>query len=222
MLNTMTKRKLFGALVVFAFVFPVSAFGAIDYSRSPSGVEITSPVTLNFSFASTDDLIPHGYLVADTHYKLWIFGEITAPFTWVSSPCYSIADNNVSYVQSLDVGLDIGSVYLEGYPSDTCVGGGSTLLLYLEGDDTVAIFTIISGVVESVGSWLESEFPIILGVGNTMAYTIFSSARVALYVALPFLIGFMIWWFVYAMIRNFIGGTVSIGRDVGGFFRRKK
>jgi hypothetical protein len=127
-------KKILALVGIAFFVLPGLAFGAITYSRSPTGSgDILSPLTIDVSF--DDYLADLNCIETDTDWIIYFdYGD--GYNTQLYS--YDVPSTTLSNVFIVDLPpADYGTIEVACYPNT----GNS---VSLEGDDTYTIFTIIS------------------------------------------------------------------------------
>lgn len=171
------KNKIVGLLIAAALTLPVSALAVVEYSRSPGGASITSPVVFNVSL---DDFSDVGACGVDEGWLIYTNDEF---FQNVMSE--EFASTTLSVNPSLS--FPLGTTILEVYAMCSPTGTDEVLL---EGNGVDIIFTIIEGglsgfSVISTGS----AFGFLSGVGSavkTSGSTIWVIVAVAIGIPLTF------------------------------------
>lgn len=131
-------KRLFLLITIFSFlILPIVSFGAVSYSRTPSGNEITSPV--NFSVNADDilDLCPNSTGLDE----VWLI-RASAEQNDYDSQQYSSTTLVVSTQVIIPVGEVIQAVYAQCIVSG---GDGVNFETYNQN----GIFTIIAGAVSN-------------------------------------------------------------------------
>jgi hypothetical protein len=146
-------KKIILIAVLSLMALPV--FGAVNYSRTPVGTEITSPVSISVSF---DNFSEFG-LNEEINYYVITIAPSDLPFYY--SSCYASTTLSTNSTISVPVGKDIYSVYVGGREDNLCLTGGGTYAL--EGDGESVIFTIL----ETPSAGVPSLFSLAGGVAST-------------------------------------------------------
>ena len=135
------KYTILLLLLLGGILYAFSAFGAVSYSRSPAGENITSPVSISASFDSISETglsTDYWTIAVDTE-----AGEITTIL-----PCVSSSTLSNSGDMSFPINTEAISVYTIGNNDlDECNIGAGNVGINFESNDI--IFKIISGVVVS-------------------------------------------------------------------------
>jgi len=135
----MKHNKIIVFILFFVSATPV--FASVTYSRSPSGLEITSPVTLHVELDDINDLNWNNGTPA--FWGVFVQGIISD----VGASCVDASDLNQDFVVNLPVGYQASSIETMGADTiEEC-----TIDLYqtqgdsLESGGSPEIFTVISG-----------------------------------------------------------------------------
>ena len=169
------KKILFAILALM--IVPQISFGAVTYSRSPSGTTVTSPVTITVSF---DDYVTDtGCLITDTDWNVEVASDLDV---YYPSNSVAVGINTGVFPVSIPAGTDVV------YTSFSCgagLGGGNTLE---ENSPINLIFTIIGSSVlfgATTGSDLMAS---VGGVSNN----VYTSALPYLLLSTGVFVGFLI------------------------------
>lgn len=136
---TMHKMRniLLSCVIVFS-VFPTFAFGAVTYSRTPSGVGSYSSVMVNVAFDSPADITGYAgesYWCVDVYYPASDFDNWTMAIP--------IADTSESFV--VNTSGSVNYVVLGSSNSSTCTNASQVGSYELEYNAEATLFTIASG-----------------------------------------------------------------------------
>lgn len=140
-------RKIIVLSILSLFLLPSSVFASVTYSRSPLGTEVTSPVTVNFSFTDFEgDFSP---TVGEDRYCLYVTdsegGDVTGT-THLSS------ETSVQEVFNIPVGSNIIDIIAMSFPEgEICGNGDGYVELETLGGSPNYIFTVIEATPPDVG-----------------------------------------------------------------------
>ena len=152
----MKNKFLIVSIFAGAFFVPAFCLGAIDYSRTPAGSNITSPVSINFSADSFDDLELVGNLPA-LSYWIYLDGGEENFF----GDCHTSTDLSFTDIINVPTGEEILGVFIRGFTEENCTGLTSDRDEGLEGDGGSVIFRIssipvVGGIITLPGNALSS------------------------------------------------------------------
>lgn len=130
-------------LTIIAFlILPQVSFGAVTYSRTPSGASVTSPITITVTVDAITDL--------GADFAINDFWGVVIDDGGVFYPdCYTVTPiTTLSLTQEIVVpaGEYVGVLAI-GYSDAFCGGTQGNAYNYLEGDSNTTIFTVIASSV---------------------------------------------------------------------------
>jgi hypothetical protein len=141
------KKLLIGFGILFFSIFNV-AFGAVHYTRTPAGLNITSPVNIQVSVDSWSELIEGAG--APNTYQGWFVYATTADGNNVYTTTNVYPSSTLSINENISIPTGINIVYITitvcPLPSfSSCEGYGDDYSPAIEGniDNPETIFTII-------------------------------------------------------------------------------
>jgi len=192
------------------FILPTITFGAVTYSRSPSGTMPTSPITISVSFddfASDFGSLP----------EYWTVGldgdnsgtEIHA----VSSDCVAVTTTNANFVfGSLPVGGEVLAIRL--YDANESCGDNAVLSpdFLFEGDDENVAFTISAS---SGGVLFGSNTANVYGLMGAVSTSAFNDVLPWVILIIGILLGFYIVEMLIGTVAPKDERSDKITNDVG-------
>lgn len=141
-------RKIVFISGILFFGLTSSALAAVNYSRSPSGNPITSPVTIN---VSVDDFSDFGFT---ENINSWLI-LMQSQEEWEEfSDCYSSDTLSVSNIFSIPVGEQVAVIVIRGYEQNC---EGSEYQYELEYNSGELIFTSSGSYVPPPSGFLSSR-----------------------------------------------------------------
>lgn len=149
--SKISKFISIASVVFIFFAFSSDAFAAISYTRTPTGSTPTSPITINFSFDSTDDFLSWGWEEEyDNYYFLGIDGKISGIDPSYYSACYPISTKSINWIQNANVGEAFKEVYIQFSNTNDCEGRQNNMGDF-EYDNGDTLFTITAAPVSGGG-----------------------------------------------------------------------
>jgi len=149
-------KKLLILLPILSFVFlPLVSFGAVSYSRSPSGYIITSPISVDVSVASTSDIG-----LTTNYWGIHIVGENTGSY---NSSC--VASSTLSLSDSLILAVDdYNLVEFQGHNVEAnCENGTSTTKgTDIEGNGIIFVVSFIGEAIDDVSRTVADYFTVLI------------------------------------------------------------
>ena len=192
------KLKSLKFVLPILLVLPSFAFATYHYWRTPTGTEITSPVTLHFDWSSWfyDVCESNGYCI--DHGVYWRFHLFTIDGEDIYGETHDKTITEATETFNLPVGTKIQGIFI-----DVIMDGGSDGdVRALEWEDNTYVFEIVgtsipSGTIGNTQNWLSSNE--ILGYIGKLAEDI--PNYIALMIGLP-----IAFWFVEKTIA-FVRGN---------------
>lgn len=143
-------KKLIITIIIFVglFLFATQVFGVLIYNRTPAGTEVVSPVIVNVSFDSFEEVglqDPSPWTLEAVDMEDCGWGELGIecgnPDYYI---CYSSTTQSVTASFNLPVGTEINRLWL-CYTDEECASGCMGGDFILEGGvEEESIFTIVA------------------------------------------------------------------------------
>lgn len=157
----MKKYILFSIILFFGIINVV--YGAVFYSRSPSGLNVTSPITFNVSATSFSDIdnqnqdCTGGGQGSCGAWGLNAYGDGNSDY--YSSVCYSSSTLSGIFTDTFPIGNKYNFLNVLLYEDiNDCQGARGTASdgVMLEGNATYVIFQIIESEINKIANRIDS------------------------------------------------------------------
>lgn len=176
-------KKLF-VVILIGLSFSALCFATIFYNRTPPGIEITSPVNLEWSWDNYNEVCTS--CDGDETYQLKLNHD--PPPSWVCGLSYPVATLSGSENFEIPVGTDNWGIYMvfgiredydcEGYVQETYdfeVGTSTPCFTIIEGEEEDYIFSFttsnLNSLINSIKEFFDSVWPLIaLIIGIPLAF----------------------------------------------------